>query len=76
METIWILIAVIVVARSAIGRAIAERIRGHHPHTDPAALAMLEQRLEERLTELEERVDFAERLLQQQRGRDELPPLA
>ena len=53
-------------AVSPVGKALAERIR-HGPHpgsaeTDPGVLSELEQ-LRADVTELQERVDFAERLL-------------
>jgi hypothetical protein len=61
---------------SPIGRAIADRIRsrvpGGRPGTDPAVLEELE-RLRQELVELQERVDFAERLLSRSRERDALP---
>ena len=59
-------------AISPVGKALAERIR-HGPHPpgsgdpDPAVLGELEQ-LRSDVTELQERVDFAERLLAQKRG--------
>ena len=54
---------------SPVGRALADRIRhGTHPsgppETDPALLMELEQ-LRADVTELQERVDFTERLLAQ-----------
>ena len=56
-------------AVSPVGRALADRIRhGSHPvgpsETDPGVLAELEQ-LRSDVSELQERVDFAERLLAQ-----------
>ena len=58
-------------AISPVGKALADRIR-HGPHAasaepDPAVMGELEQ-LRSDLTELQERVDFAERLLAQKRG--------
>lgn len=49
---------------SPVGRAIADRIRGRHaaPVADPAVYEELDQ-LRQDMTELQERVDFAERLL-------------
>jgi hypothetical protein len=76
MEMFWIFLAVVVVARSPIGRALADKIAGRvAPGTDPAELEAVEQRLEARLIDLEERMDFAERVLQRQRGREGLPPI-
>lgn len=65
----------VLLAHSPIGRAVAARLRGE-PVTpaapDPAVLAELDQlRLE--LTEVQERLDFAERLLAQHRP-GQLPP--
>lgn len=56
---------------SPVGRAIADRIR-HGVRTgpqepDPAVLVELEQ-LRSDVTDLQERVDFAERLLAQKQG--------
>ncbi len=76
MEMLWIFLAVVVVARSPIGRAIADKIAGRgSAGADRAAIEAVEHRLEGRLFELEERVDFAERLLQRQRGHEGLPPI-
>lgn len=76
MEMLWIFLAVVVVAKSSIGRAIADRISGRGMgKLDRAELDAVEQRLEARLMDLEERLDFAERALQQQRGREGLPPI-
>lgn len=53
------------VAFSPVGRALADRIRGHalEPQgTDPAILDELD-RLRQDVAELQERADFAERLL-------------
>ncbi|HTS89073.1 MAG TPA: hypothetical protein VMG41_11325 [Gemmatimonadales bacterium] len=65
---------VIAVSFSPVGRAIAERIRGKsaQPETDPAVLDELEH-LRGELTELQERVDFAERLLTRVRESQPLP---
>jgi len=59
--------------RGAVGAALAERIRGRaRPAEDPVLAADLEQ-LRGRLAEVEERLDFAERLLAQAREADQLP---
>jgi len=50
---------------SPVGKAFAERLRGHHSATqDPEILDELHQ-LRQDVAELNERVDFAERLLAQ-----------
>ncbi len=56
----------ICLAFSPVGRALAERIRGRHaePGYDPELLAEV-QSLRTDVVELQERVDFTERLLAQ-----------
>jgi hypothetical protein len=49
---------------SPVGRALAERIRGHAAAQDPELLADVDA-LRHEVAELHERVDFAERLLAQ-----------
>jgi hypothetical protein len=49
---------------SPVGRALAERIRGSKPAPDPELLAEVDA-LRQEVSELHERVDFAERLLAQ-----------
>ena len=53
---------------SPVGRALAERLRGRIPHSgpDPEILAELDA-LRAELTEVQERLDFAERLLADKR---------
>lgn len=59
---------------SPVGRALAERIRGRsHAPPDPEVFAELDQ-LRADVTELQERVDFAERLLSRQREAEPLGP--
>lgn len=71
----WLLlgVAAFVFSRSAIGRALAERLRtGAVANADFAALAAEVDELRRELGEVHERLDFTERLLAHQR--DELPP--
>ena len=58
---------------SPIGKAIAERIRSHGavPMHDPELLAEVDS-LRRDVSELQERVDFAERLLAQQQERPQV----
>ena len=60
---------------SPIGRAVADRIRarGPAPAPDPELLAEVES-LRHDLSELQERVDFTERLLAQEREARRLEP--
>lgn len=65
-------------AFSPVGRALAERIRGGSPEgagTDPAVIEELE-RMRQEMSELQERVDFTERLLAQKREAGQLGPVA
>jgi hypothetical protein len=58
---------------SPIGRALAERIRSHGavPMHDPELLAEVDS-LRRDISELQERVDFAERLLSQSQERPQV----
>ena len=58
---------------SPVGRAFADRLRGKHsaPVPDPAVYEELDQ-LRQDVTELQERVDFAERLLAKSREAGEI----
>jgi hypothetical protein len=64
----------IAVSFSPVGRAIADRIRGERARSepDPAVYEELE-RMRTELSELQERVDFTERLLAHSRDREALP---
>lgn len=65
----------IAISFSPIGKAIAERIRGQMPHaeSDPALLADMDE-MREQMSELQERVDFTERLLAKDREARVLEP--
>jgi hypothetical protein len=60
---------------SPVGKAIADRIRGQHgavaAGTDPEVIAELDQ-LRQDVSELQERVDFAERMLSQKQAAAEI----
>jgi F0F1-type ATP synthase membrane subunit b/b' len=56
-----------------IGRVIAERLRRAPPQQPDPALASEVDTLRTRLAEVEERLDFAERLLASARQADQLP---
>jgi hypothetical protein len=56
-----------------LARALADRLRGRSGAApDPALLAEMDQ-VRERLTEVEERLDFAERLLARGSPPDQIP---
>ena len=65
--------AVVALSFSPVGRALADRLRGHSaaPMRDPALLEELDQ-LRQEVAELHERVDFTERLLAQKREAGQL----
>jgi NADP-dependent 3-hydroxy acid dehydrogenase YdfG len=85
MEFIFFAIALVIVARSGLGRAMADRIR--YGTAGPGGAAGSDRRLEEyagqvteeltalraELTDLAERMDFAERTLLQLKRSDALP---
>ncbi|HEY7682566.1 MAG TPA: hypothetical protein VH879_07965 [Gemmatimonadales bacterium] len=65
--------AAIAISFSPVGRALADRIRGRSvPAADPEVYEELE-RIRAEMSELQERVDFTERLLAKSRERDALP---
>ena len=51
---------------SPVGKAFAERLKGRGAGPDPEVYAELDQ-LRQDVTELQERIDFTERLIAQQR---------
>jgi hypothetical protein len=65
-------LGVVKILRGPVGAALAERIRGQSPDAGPGFAAEVEH-LRGRLAEVEERLDFAERLLAQAREADHLP---
>ena len=71
-------IAAMVILRGPLGKALADRVAGRHldraeRHDGEQATAELEE-MRLRLTELENRVDFAERLLAKGRDADRAAP--
>lgn len=76
--TLFIVIGTTVILRGPIGRALADRLAGRAapPGQDAIDGEALRGEMDDvrlRLTELEERVDFAERVLARARQRDQLP---
>jgi hypothetical protein len=76
----WALGVAIIVVAVQVGKSLTHLISGSarrraHPGSEPAQLEALED-VQRRLGELEERMDFAERLLAQQRDAERLnqPP--
>jgi F0F1-type ATP synthase membrane subunit b/b' len=71
--TVVLAVAMVKTFKGPIGAAIAERIRGHGDQAEDPVLAADVEQLRGRLAEVEERLDFAERLLAQAREADQLP---
>ena len=64
----------IALAFSPVGRALADRIRGHSTHQEPDPVVYEElERLRTEVSELSERMDFSERLLARSGQEAKLP---
>lgn len=61
------------VVRGPVAEALADRLRGGVPARHDAELTAEVDAMQTRLAEVEERLDFAERLLAQAREADQLP---
>ena len=69
--TIIAAVVAVKLLRGPLGHALADRLRGNAP-PDPGVLEELEA-VKGRLAEVEERLDFAERLLAQSEQAERLP---
>ncbi len=67
-----LMFGLIKLGRGPVGGALAERLRGRTVEHDPGLLGEIDQ-LKTRLAEVEERLDFAERLLARRESTDQLP---
>jgi hypothetical protein len=76
-SVLFLSIATAVILRGPLGKAIGERVAGHKLDGDAAAQTeALHAEVDElrfRLSEVEERLDFTERLLARQGGPEALP---
>lgn len=75
--TMFLTIGAVLIFRGPMGKAIGERIAGRHEEIDHAEADALRAEVEEmryRLTDMEERLDFAERMLARQKDVERLPP--
>ena len=62
---LWTILAFAVLASSPLGRALVDRLRGRvgHAGEDLEEIGLMEQRMEDRIVEMEDRIEFTERLL-------------
>ncbi len=69
----WLFLTALIVVKSPLGKALADRLAGRMPEggLSSADLDILHQ-LDDRVMDLEERLEFAERLIQQQQERERL----
>jgi hypothetical protein len=76
--TLFVTIGAVVVLRGPLGKALADRIAGRtSPEGTSAETEALRGEVEElryRLTDLEERLDFTERVLARHKSPGQLPP--
>ena len=73
MSALFFLLTVMVIVKSPIGKALADRLAGRVPAAglSDADLDLLHH-MEDRVLDLEERLEFTERLVQQQQERERL----
>jgi hypothetical protein len=74
MSSIFFLIMVIVLIKSPLGRAMADRLAGRLPESRRLSdedIDLIHQ-LEDRVMDLEERLEYTERVVQQQKERERL----
>lgn len=74
MSSIFFLIMIIVLIKSPLGRAMADRLAGRVPDSRRLSdedIDLIHQ-LEDRVMDLEERLEYTERLVQQQKERERL----
>ncbi len=74
MSSIFFLIMVIVLIKSPLGRAMADRLAGRVPDSRGWSAEDIDliHQLEDRVMDLEERLEYTERLVQQQKERERL----
>jgi hypothetical protein len=73
MSFFWLFLTVMIFVKSPMGKAMADRWAGRVPDggLNNEDLEFLHQ-MEDRVMDLEERLEFAERLIQQQQERERL----
>jgi hypothetical protein len=68
-----LMIGLLKIFRGPVGEALAERLRGRTPAPHDAQLMAEMDAMRTRLAEVEERLDFAERLLARRESTEQLP---
>ncbi len=70
----WLFLTAIIIVKSPLGKAMADRLTGRTPDGRTLSDEDVEMlhHLEDRVMDLEERLEFAERLIQQQKERERL----
>jgi hypothetical protein len=68
-----LMIGLLKIFRGPVGEALAERLRGRTPAQPDAQLMAEMDAMKTRLAEVEERLDFAERLLARRESTEQLP---
>lgn len=76
VSIVFLSVAAMFVLRGPLGRALAERIAGRHQDqlAEDETLRLDLDHTKHRLAEVEERLDFAERLLTKQRDAERVAP--
>jgi len=75
--TMFVTIGAVIILRGPLGKALGERLAGRTSAVDNAEAGALRAEVEEmryRLTDLEERLDFAERMITSAREAGKLTP--
>ncbi len=74
MSSVFFLIMIIVLIKSPLGRAMADRLAGRVPDSRGLSAEDIDliHQLEDRVMDLEERLEYTERLIQQQKERERL----
>jgi hypothetical protein len=74
MSFFWLFLTVVIFVKSPMGRALADRLAGRAPEGATLSNEDLEflHQIEDRMMDLEERLEYTERRIQQQQERDRL----
>lgn len=72
MGAFFLFLTAVIVIKSPLGRALADRLAGRFPDERQLDLEPIVHQLEDRVLDLEERLEYAERLLERQKHRPQL----